>query len=346
MIRRHHTTRGAALPLVIVVLLAVSVLVAELATAGRTTLRIAVARRDTADALALADGCLARVVGALPAGWEFDGVLRGRDDIAGTPDDGVPDAPPGCTATLTAAPGGASPPRALASVVAETARARRRLGAVVRRALLPGGATLIWATDVTALGLPSGNLDLDGVDHGVPPREPLGLVGTPNEPGQLDSWATSLGARLTVAPGTSSPFTRPAPPVVDLVGRTRLVATGSLAGLTASQPAPLALSFASGDLALPVDVYGQGLLVVDGVLDVSGTFDFHGVVVARSGLRVRAGAICQIHGQLWVGAPAAVAAPEIAGRLRIDRDDGAVGAADTLLTLPRLAVIGGVLDAS
>src|SRR5262249_8724069 len=126
---------------------------------------------------------------------------------------------------------------------------------------------------------------------------------------------------------------------------TRPVATGSLAALTAGQPAPVALSFASSDLTLPGSVYGQGLLVVDGVLDVSGTFDFRGVVVAGSGLRLRAGAVAQIHGELWIGAPVG-SAPDLAGILRIDRDDGAVGVADTLLALPRRAVVGGILDAS
>lgn len=346
MSRPHDPTRGAALPLAIVVLLAVSALVAELATAGRTALRIAVARRDTTEALAAADGCLARAVHALPPGWDFDAPLRGRDDIANTADDGVLDAPPGCIALLAAAPGGGAPSRALASVVAETPRARRRLGAVIRRALTAGAGTLIWATDPTALGLPSGSLDLDGVDHGVPAHEPLGLIGAPNEPSELDAWATTLGAHLIVAPGTAPPISRAPPPLVDLIGRTRLVATGSLAALTASQPAPVALSFASGDLVLPGSVYGQGLLVVDGVLDVPGTFDFRGVVVARSGLRLHAGAVAQIHGELWLGAPPVGPAPDLAGRLRIDRDDGAVVAADALLPLPRLAVIGGVLDAS
>src|SRR5262249_1765488 len=194
MSRPHDPTAGAPLPLASVALLAVSALGAEPAPAGRTALRIAGARRDTTEALAAADGCLARAVHALPPGWDFDAPLRGRDDIANTADDGVLDAPPGCIALLAAAPGGGAPSRALAAVLAETPRARWRPAAVIGRALTAGAGTLIWATDRTALGLPSGSLDLDGVDHGVPAHEPLGLIGAPNEPSELDAWATILGA--------------------------------------------------------------------------------------------------------------------------------------------------------
>jgi hypothetical protein len=315
-----------------------------MSTVARTALRAAASRRNTATALATADACLAQVVSGVPAGWDFDAILRGPDGVLNTVDDGQLTAPSGCTARFGLAPGAATPARGLLTIDARTTRSRRLMSAVVRRAPGPGVAALLWTTNVSTLGTPSGTLEFDGTDHANPARPSLASLAAPNPASQLDAWLTALGPQATVAAGTAPPLVRVPPPGAELIARAQQSIPVGTPGLVTSPPAPIAAGLSTGDLRITGATVGQGLLVVDGWLDVEGPFDFRGVVIARAGVRVHAGATAAVHGALWVG-PAGGAALDVAGRLRIDRDDAGIAVADTLLVLPRLPMVAGILDA-
>lgn len=345
MTRPRHPARGAALPFAVAAAFAVAIVASELSTGGRLALQAATARRRAATALAAADTCLARVVHDLGIGWSFDAAFTGADGTAGTADDGRLAAPPGCGATLAPAPGPIPPARAILSITASVPHAQRRLEAVVRPATSPGPPALLWASDITTLAPVSGLLELDGVDHSDPGRRPLALLAAPAPPEGLDGWVAELGPRLLVAPGTLAPLTQAPPPLEELLARTRDLVTPGTTGLVPTGPAPLAVTFMETDLRLDIPAVGRGLLVVDGVLDVTTGLDFSGLVVAR-GLHVNAGASCAIQGALWLGTPSGSSGLDIPGQLRISRDDAALADADGLLPLPRMAIVAGVLDAS
>lgn len=331
---RRRDAGGATLATALILLLAGSLLAAAVAEVARTELVVARSRRTLARGLAAADACLARTVSALAADWDRSAALAGADAIAGTADDGVLPAPPGCTAVLAAAPLG--PARPFLDVTATVDGGGRRLRALVAAAAPPVPG-LVWAMGA-ALGTVTGTLALDGVDPARVDLPPLDGIATPDDPTAVDAWlAASPGVSLAGTTGT--PSFAPAPPLDRT--RTRLVAGGATPSFSPSgAPTAAMLAAVSGDLAVTSPGFGAGVLYVDGRLDIQADFAFSGIVAVRGGVVVASGATFDVRGGLWLGA----AALDVRGRVLVRHDRAALDAADALFRLPRPAVVAGVLD--
>ncbi len=339
----HHAERGAAaLPAALAVIAVSAALTAALAELAGTEVVLARHRQSAATALAAADACLASVMAGLPVGWDFASILTGPDGRTGTPDDGALSPVPGCSATATAAPGPPLPARVRVVVDARVGGGRRRLEAVVGRAVDPAVQALLWLIDPAALGALSGSLTLDvgGERPGA-----WASVAAPGVPTVLDEWLAAQGPHVTTGPGTGTPLGLPAPPLTELAARVQAAAHGGAETLVeAGTPSP-SLAFVAGDLIVDGARRGAGLLYVDGVLDVRGDMEFAGVLVVTGGLHLGTGASLTLAGSLWMGQPEpGQAAIEGEGALNVREDRAAVGSADGLLALPRRARLLGLRD--
>ena len=312
---------------------------AALATLAHTELVLARNRDAAAQAQAAADGCLATVVAGLPAGWDFDAALAGADATPGTGDDGLVPAPAGCTAALGRAPGPSAPPRVLADVTGVAGGGRRVVRGVVGRATSPGPPALVWLAEAASLRPVGGALTLDGVDAGRPAAPPVAPIATPGDPADLDGWLAAQGARGAATPAGA--LHAPPPPVGQLADRLRAAGAATAGTLVASGVPPLARSWSPGDLVVPASTHGRGVLLVDGLLDITGTFEFNGLVVAAGGIRVAAGARLDVRGAVWLGTGATLV---VEGDAAVRADGEALEAADGLLPLPRRAVLAGLRD--
>ncbi len=331
---RRAGQRGAvALATALVVVLVATLLGAAVADVARLELVLAQSRRTLGRGLAAADACLARVVAALPAGWDQASALAGPDAIAGTADDGLVAAPAGCTAVLTPGPLGALRP--FVDVAATVPGGGRRLRALVAPRRDPTPAA-VWATG-SALGTVSGRLAIDGVDPGRPDLAPLPAIATPDDPAAVDAWlAATAGATVSATP---RPAWTPSPPMVAIASR--LVAAGALSGFTpAVAMPPPTLAVVAGDATIATPGAGAGVLYVDGRLDITADFAFNGVVAARGGVHVASGVHVQIAGSLWLGTPAF----DVAGDVAVRHDRAALDAADAVFRLPRPATVAGLVD--
>lgn len=341
MSRGAHGTRGAALPAALVVVAVAGAVSAAVATLARTEVVLARNREAAAHALAAADGCLAAVTAALPAGWEFNAAIAGPDGVAGTADDGVRAAPAGCTARLRPAPGGAQPARALLDVEAAAAGGRRAVEAVVARSPAPGVSALVWLAAAGALRDAHRTLALDAADATRADAAVLAPLAAPDDPAVLDAWLAAQSGRVVVSPAGAAPVRAAAPPLAELAVRLRDAGAAPSGTLVPAGVAPLALTLVAGDLNLPATARGRGVLFVDGLLDIGGTFEFSGVVVASGGIHVSAGARFDVAGSVWLGAGATL---EVDGDARVAAHADALDAADGLLQLPRPARIAGLRD--
>jgi hypothetical protein len=133
----------------------------------------------------------------------------------------------------------------------------------------------------------------------------------------------------------------PAPPLAELASRLRDAGAASGGTLVPAGVPTLALTLVDGDLVAPAAAHGRGILYVDGRLDIPGTFEFSGVVVASGGIRVAVGARLDVAGTVWLGA---VGPLVVEGDARIVASSAALEAADGLLRLPRLARVTGLRD--
>jgi hypothetical protein len=311
---------------------------AALADLVRAELRLASERRLTARLLGLLDGCVADVVAALPAGWDFGAALAGADATPGTADDGLLSAPEGCAATARPAPGGALPDRALVRADARIGGARRHLDALVGRTADAGAGALLWLSAPPEAGSITGVASLDGADAAAP----LASLAAPADPEALDAWLAAESLSLEVVPDTAAPVSASAPPLAELGARILAASHAGAEALVSSGTPAVGLAHVSGDLAVDDVRLGSGLLFVDGSLAVRGSLTFRGVVVATGGLRVAPGASLAVDGGLWLGVGSPTLAVE--GVLVLRRDPAAVAAADAVLPLPRRAVVAGARD--
>jgi len=336
-----RTTRGGALPAALVLVAVAGAVSGAVATLARTELVLARNREAAAHALAAADGCLAIVAVDLPAGWGFEAPIAGPDGVAGTADDGMRPAPAGCAARLAPAPGAPSPPRAVLAVEAAAAGGRRSVEAVVARSAVPGVPALIWLADATSLEAPAGVLELDGGDAARPAAPVLAPLAAPGDPAVLDAWLVAQAGRVTLSASGAPPLGAPAPPLAELAMRLR--AAGAMPGgmLVPAGVPPLALSLVSGDLVTGPSARGWGLLFVDGRLDIGGSFEFSGVVVATGGIRVASGARLDVAGAIWLGGGATLV---VDGEARVAAHADGLEAADGLLRLPRRATLASLRD--
>jgi hypothetical protein len=334
-------SRGAALPAALIVVAVAAAVSAALGMLAQEELLLARGREAAARALAEADGCAAAVAADLPAGWEFDAVIAGADGLPGTPDDGQRVASAGCTATLRPAPGAAQPPRAILEVEAVAGSGRRTVEAVVARTAGPGIPALIWLSGAASLRDPGGTLALDGADPARPGAAALAPLAAPDDPPSLDAWLSAESASVTVSPAGVGALRAPPPPLAELAARMRGAGAASTGTLVAAGSPPLALTLVTGDLAVATTALGRGLLLVDGLLDIAGTFEFNGVVVASAGIRVAAGARLDVAGSIWLGSGASLV---VDGDARVAARADALDAAESLLRLPRRAVLASQRD--
>jgi len=293
-----------------------------------------------------ADACLARILAALPIGWDFAATLAGPDGVTGTPDDGAVVAPAGCTVSAHAAPGGVAAERVQLTLTATTSGGQRTLDAVGGRAHDPGAPALAWLADGTPLAPIGGALTFDGNDPLAPTLPPWASLAAPGDASALDAWLAAEGPRVGFAPATAAPLSVASPPLGALT--TRVAAggpVGAAAALVTAGVPVTALAFVAGDLVVDTPRGGAGLLLVDGLLDVRADLVYRGVVVATRGIRIAAGAHVDLGGALWLGSPPGGGSPLVLdGTLALRRDAAAVAAADTLLRLPRRAVLLGMRD--
>jgi hypothetical protein len=182
---------------------------------------------------------------------------------------------------------------------------------------------------------------LDGTDAARPGAQALAPLGAPADPLSLDAWLAAQGARVTVAPAAGGSLRVPPPPIPELVVRMRDAAAASAGTLVPAGSPPLALTLVTGDLTVPATALGRGLLLVDGLLDILGTFEFNGVVVASAGIRVAAGARFDVAGSIWLGSGASLV---VDGDARVAARGDALDAAESLLRLPRRAFLAGQRD--
>ncbi len=346
MTRGRRPTRGAtALPAALAAVAVSAALTAAVAELSRIEVLVARQRRTAASALAAADACLAEVMAAIPSGWDLGALLIGRDGVAGTADDGVLAAPAGCRVSARAAPGPIDPPRVLLTVTGRASGGLRTLEALAGRDPSPTPAALLWLGEAPAPGTVTGVLRLDGGDPAQPMEPHWAGVAAPADPAALDTWVSGEAPHLAATLDTGSPITASPPPLAALAARLHAAtATGAEALVSSSAPTP-SLAVVASDLTVPGTLHGAGLLLVEGVLDVGGSLDFSGVLVASGGVRVAAGARLTVTGALWLGAPAPPGQPLLVdGDLAVRSDRAAVAAADRLLTLPRRAVVLGLLD--
>ncbi len=332
--------RGTALLAALVVTAVAAGVSAALAVVARTAIILGRNRDVAAQAQAAADGCLAAIVAALPAGWEFDTTLAGTDGIPGTADDGVLAAPPGCTASARTAPGAAAPPRVLLEVEAVAGTGRRVVQGVAARTTAPGVGGLVWVADPADLRPVGGTLRFDGTDPARPAAPPLAPVATPGDPSGVDAWLVAQGARVVVVAGAAA-SSAPPPPVTLLADRLRTAGAATAGTLVATGTPPLALTLTAGDLTVGGAAAGRGLLLVDGLLDIAGAFEFNGVVVAAGGIRVASGARFDVRGAVWLATGARLL---VDGEASVSASADALDAADGLLPLPRRAFLAGLRD--
>ncbi|MGH7896008.1 MAG: hypothetical protein ACREQL_15155 [Candidatus Binatia bacterium] len=329
--------RGIAVPAALLTLLVATLVSATVAELARTELGVARDRRIAAEALTTADACVAAVAATLPAGWDYVSVLAGPDGVAGTSDDGIVAAPPGCSARLTPGPGGARRP--YLDAVVTVPGGGRAVRAILARAVHPPTPSVLWARDAASLGGVSGALALDGVDARRPEASPLPGIASGADPTLADAWLAA-NPSVTLAAATGTAAHAPPPPIADLaalllglVGWTPIV-------VAPGPPAPT-LQATSGDLVIATPGFGAGLLYVEGRLDIRADFSFSGLVVAVGGVRLASGATFAVDGAVWVGGAPAL---DLAGSATMRYGLAALEAVDALVPLPRRAAVVGLED--
>jgi hypothetical protein len=296
-------------------------------------------------------GALVEATGGLPAGHEFDPVLRGRDGIAGTADDGSlvesvvwPD----CTATalddvLDGDPLPFVDDNQRIHVLAECSGnrgARRRVEGILGRTHEPFvPAALYVGRPVVEAGAP---VTLDGADHlpGDPPGHASGgheAVAAAASPG-LDG---PLPLPLPVGDPRRTPVALAPAPAIDADAFSRRARTQA-PSLTAVLPAgalPLGFGHTTSHAHARAATRGSGLLVVDGDLRIDASVEYDGVLVVRGTLRIGAGGALAVRGWLWVQGQGAGPAIRAEGPLSVVYSHEAIREADALLPLPRRALL-------
>ena len=195
----------------------------------------------------------------------------------------------------------------------------------------------------------TGMMVLEGAD--VDPEAPdLPGLAAPTTPTELDAWVAAEGPHVAPSPRTPAPVQAPLPPLSELATRAEAARPAGAEVLVSqgTPPSPPALALVRGDLVISDARQGSGLLLVEGALDIRGSLDFTGLVVAAGGLRIAEGAALGVVGALWLGEPGAPGAPvaplAVAGRLALRQSRAAIVTADGLLALPRRAVLRGLRD--
>ena len=150
----------------------------------------------------------------------------------------------------------------------------------------------------------------------------------------MDGWLAAQGTRVSTSSGIA--LHAPPPPVAQLSDRLAAAGAATTGTLLPSGVPPLARTWSPGDLVVGGTARGQGVLLVGGLLDIIGTFELNGVVVASAGIRVAAGARLEVRGAVWLGPSATLV---VDGDAAVRADGSAMEAADGPLRPSALAVV-------
>ncbi|MBI2360364.1 MAG: hypothetical protein HYV04_15935 [Deltaproteobacteria bacterium] len=95
-----------------------------------------------------------------------------------------------------------------------------------------------------------------------------------------------------------------------------------------------------GNAQISGNVTGYGVLIVDGALDIAGTFEFHGLVIARGDIQVQIAGNAGIYGSLMLGESVTYDPQvelDVRGNATIRYNSCDLAAADGWVRLPKLA---------
>ena len=305
--------------------------------------------RDGVTTYYRAHGAAVLTVAGLPAGYSFDGLLRGPDGTPSTADDGTAGASslPGCQVAATDDLGDPDP--------SPMTDGNRRIR-LTTRCEGPGGSVrrLEWTVGRAVGPFAPAALYLERADVQV--TAPVTLDGRDHLLGDAPGFPTGSDSAVpaVASPGLSEPLPLP-PDIVDGDGSAvamvpvpgiDMPALGSLAvggapPLVAGVlegPLPTGLHFVVGDARVVGATTGEGLLIVDGDLTVDATLDYAGVVMVRGALRIGADGHLVVRGSLWLEGRTPDRALSAAGPLTVLYSKEGVAGADGVLALPRRAV--------
>lgn len=216
------------------------------------------------------------------------------------------------------------------------------LGVTRENALLPAAVTSIALRPTLDLGT---QFRLDGTDlaRRDPPQPGL-VVDTNAAIGIREHLSSEVAARIDGAGGAPSVASTVAPDVAHLVaelGRKRSLGLGS--AFDGAIGSGIAVSDGSLDIG---SASGDGALVVNGNLRISGTFTFTGLIIVSGDILFEATSVVQVQGGLLQGRGNGVIA--LLGAGSVSYDSSAIGNLDATYPglLPHRARISGWRDLS
>jgi hypothetical protein len=343
---RRPRAQGHALLTVMMAIACLLPLGAFAAMQARLDFLVQHATRTALETFAVAESGLEHALADVAADSRFDRLLAGPDRRLGTADDGeFPFAHPP-PATFPAAP---------FAYQVQVAAAGPDLLDIVSRGSGPRGAVRVVSASVARDALPAIPAALAvsalGATIGIGAGMRIsGLSGTADPDLPAVAMASSALARATAAALPSAAQRaltgRGGPPSVDggaLPAVTPLNdAVRALGGIAFGEQASGALGNglfrAPGALRL-VDASGSGMLVVGGTLELAGTVQFSGVIVALGDLRIAPGSTVDLGGAIFTGG----AVVSLLGDGMIAYDPRAIARVDAAYpgVLPRRARITG-----
>jgi hypothetical protein len=274
--------------------------------------------------LAVAESGLEHALADLSRDPRFDRLLLGPDQRAGTGDDGrFPfDTPP--PAFFPAAPfryevrvATSTPQRA--EIIAHgygPLGAVRAVAAGLERTPLPYLPAAV-ASDAARLDFFfARDWSLEGaMASGAAPGAPAMALGSAPAVELLLGRLTSDDAQRLRGPGGSPSLTAAAIPAVStLVDTGRSRPEAQALGTEVSGALGDGIFVRTGAVRMR-DAQGSGLLLIDGALEVSGTFGFDGLIAVAGDLRVDSGADVQVAGAVVQGAPGSAVVLQGRGRI-------------------------------
>jgi hypothetical protein len=363
------TDRGAALIATLAIVMVLFPLGAFVVMQCRTDWLIHHNLRAEIEAFYVAEAGLEHALAEIAPGLSFDDVLAGPDHQSGTMDDGVfpfregavsdfPHPPFRYEVHVTAAGTGMIQVTSHGSGHGESTKV---VEALVVRSPLPFTPAAVYAGGALSdLDLGGLGFAVSGFDHvvGDAPAAARGtaapvpaLAGPLVDPDSLALALSGRGAQLLTGAGTT-PSIGGSAAAVDLAafvaasaGQRSCVwvsAAATDAALVLGTAAAPQLSIVPGNLDVGQSLTGCGVLVVQGVLHVSGAMAFAGLVVAMGGVVFDPSSTVTVTGALWDDTSRG-GRMQLSGRGAILYSSAALAAVDAGIPglLPRAAVLVG-----
>jgi hypothetical protein len=367
---RAMSDRGTALMATLVIIMIVLPLGAYVALQCRIDLMIERNFRAEVEAFYAAEAGLEHAVAEIDPGQSFDDILTGPDHIAGTADDGSFPFREGSPGAFPSPPLGYQVRVAPASdnMLSIVSRGTGRGNAtkvvvalVARSPFVFTPAALYAQTDIRHLDLGS-ELLLSGLDHriGDPPASPtetappVPALASPDPdaevdlrrgvPADLAEQLIGSGGPPSIATNSTINVQRYADVLAAQPACEHLPRLPNTTGENTDDPGTPRIAVVEGDALVSESelVKGSGVLVVRGRLQVMGTFEFSGLVIALGGILFEPSGSVTITGALWQG-PTMDDRLELRSRGAIAYSSPALAAADTAFPgiLPHAAVVSG-----